>query len=137
MLLLKTCWAWGDGRKSCKTIPLKYLIYKFILSFSIILRAHILNPGKGKFPMNASEGHRKQKVKMYLVSCHHLGPSKIIKMPACKMYLKWYKISKNCLNQETLKKKTGLLCYQQGQRRNFPTRMNQKEIYFLFLFFFF
>lgn len=51
----------GKWKKiNCKTIPWKYLIYKSTLSSSLILCAHILNPGKGNFPMNGSD-HKKNK----------------------------------------------------------------------------
>lgn len=65
-----------------------------------MLRTHILKPRKNKFPTYASEGHRKQKDVSYISS--PLRPTKIYKMPACKMYYENIQILKNCLNQEAL-----------------------------------
>lgn len=57
-----------------------------------MLCTHILKPRKNKFPMSASEGHRKQKYVSYISS--PLRPTKIYKTSPCKMYYK---------NMQTLK----------------------------------
>lgn len=65
-----------------------------------MLCARILKPRKSKFPMYASEGHRKQKYLSCISS--PLRPTKICKMPACKMHYK------KCTNFKNLSKSRGI-----------------------------
>lgn len=60
-----------------------------------MLCARILKPRKNEFPLYASEGHRKQKKIYVSYISSPLRPTKIYKMPSCKICYK---------NMQTLKK---------------------------------